>query len=207
MVIARAIGFTVPDYCVVQTPAELADAARRPDIKELLRRNPGPNFGSVFIEGSSPWVPPDEGNRPSDIVCSDLEDVLVFDSTLVNGDRKKEKSNLLWNGGDLIPIDHSLALPVHQWTNEQIKESPLFPEEEVRAHSSFPSISGQEREFSVLLDNWRDSITAEDITELRTFIPEDWERAAGDLDRIFAFLQGRSGQFDATTEHLRRIVQ
>jgi len=207
MALARALGFRVPDYCVVEVRGGVEDAAPTQEIKTLLRNNRGLNFGTVYIEGCSPWVASDEGDNLSDSVREDLEDVLVFDSVVINGDRKEGKSNLLWNGNDLIPIDHSLALPVHLWGDEQIAESPLFPEEQIQAHCAFPSIGHQGREFSALLEIWRNTITDEDITTLRTFIPGTWERRPGDLDRIFDFLEARGGQFDATTQHLRRIVQ
>ncbi len=207
-VIARAIGFTVPDYCIVEVRGGLLDGAPTPEIRRLLADNIGLNFGSLYIEGCAPWIPPAEGGlEPDDEICADLEDVLVFDSVVFNGDRKRTKTNLLWAGYDLIPIDHSLALLAHDWTAERITASPLFPEEQIRQHCAFPSVEGHEREYLALLEIWRQNVTEADITQLRTFIPKAWERQPGDLDRIFDFLRGRSGQFDATTQHLRRIAK
>src|SRR5437588_7523505 len=205
--LAQSVGLTVPDYCLVEVRGGLQDAAPTQEIRDLLRNNLGLNCGTIYIEGCSPWVASREGEQRPESVCADLEDVLVFDSVVVNGDRKQEKSNLLWNGSDVILIDHSVALPVHLWTDEQIAGSPLFPETEIRAHCAFHSIEHQGREFSALLGIWRNSVTDQDITALRAFIPDTWERRQGDLDRIFSFLQERGGQFDATTQNLRRIVK
>jgi hypothetical protein len=207
MVLCRALGLTVPDHFIVEIPRGLGDAIREESLRRLITRNTGLNFGTTFIEGSNSWVALEEEEPLSYSLLTTLEDVLVFDSTVINGDRKLDKPNLLWNGSDLMPIDHSLALPVHQWTDEQLAESPLFPEAEIQAHCSFLNIRGQEREFSALLQSWRDGVSPEDITELRTFIPASWEQREGHLDRIFNFLQQRSGRFDAVTEDLRRIMK
>lgn len=207
-VLARAIGFSVPNYSIVEVRGGLLDGAPNTEIRALLAANLGLHFGSTFIEGCAPWLPPTEGGlEPNDGLCDRLEDVLVFDAVAFNGDRKRTKSNLLWNGDDLLPIDHSLALLAHAWTPKQIAESLLFPADQIRQHCAFPSVEGQKREYIGLLDIWRNNVTDADITELRTFVPREWEQRPGDLDRIFDFLRGRGGHFDAIAQDLRRIAR
>lgn len=122
-VVARAIGLAVPDYFIVELAPGLADAAPDRDLQDLLRRNPGQHFGSLFLEGIAEGPP---GRGASIAVREMLEDVLSFDSTVINGDRKEAKPNLLRQGDRLFVIDHALAIPVHRWSPSQIDDSPLF---------------------------------------------------------------------------------
>ena len=203
--LARHLGLKVPDYAIIEVRSEMPNSVSNDEVRQLLRQNVGSNFGTVYIEGSSTWIP-----KPLDagsVLSGDLENVLVFDSTVINGDRQRDKSNLLWNGQDLFLIDHSVALPVHLWSSEQVSASPLFPEKSVREHCAYVSINGQGRNFTDLLSEWRSSVTADEIEQLRSAVPTSWERRAGDLDKVFGFLEGRPVRFDETSEHLRSILQ
>ncbi len=203
-VLGRAIGLTVPDYFIVDVPRELPDCINDAKLQELFTRNTGCNFGSRFHHGMSLWDGRRLEGRRSFI--RKLEDVLAFDATVINGDRKADKSNLLWRGKEIMLIDHSLAIPVHQWEQDLIVSSPLFPAGEIREHCSFRSVAGKHRQFMDLLDAWRERITADDLACIRDMIPVGWETSQGDLSRIFSFLTGRAGRIDAISSDLRRIA-
>ena len=55
--LARALGLKVPDYAILEVRSPLADSARSSEVRELLRQNVGANFGTVYIESASDWVP------------------------------------------------------------------------------------------------------------------------------------------------------
>jgi len=203
-VLGRAVGLSVPDYSIVEIPAELPEGVADRRIRDLLTRNVGDNFATRYQEGYGLWNPAYRP-RSSDLMEA-LEDVLSFDATVINGDRKAAKPNLLWRGENLLAIDHSLALPVHQWDDEVIASSPLMPEAEVRAHCAFDALAGRLRQFQAMLDRWRTRVPPEDLARLRTFIPASWERRPGDLDRVFRFLTERPPRFDAIAGELRRVT-
>jgi hypothetical protein len=203
--LARAVGLKVPDYAIIEVRSEMPYSVSNSEVRELLKNNVGANFGTVYIEGTSTWIP--RPLVPQATLSSAIEDVLVFDSTVINGDRQADKSNLLWDGQDVFLIDHSVALPVHTWSSETISKSPLFPEKNVREHCAFVSINGQGRSFSQLLSQWKSDVSPEDIERLRSTIPSSWEMRTGDLDRIFCFLEGRQKRFEDTSAHLQGILQ
>lgn len=203
-VLARAAGTPVPDYAVVEIPTELAPAIPDRSVRALFANNIGDNFGSIYEEGLALWDPNREPRSP--VLVDGLEDALTFDATVINGDRKRQKPNLLWRGENLLMIDHSLALPVHLWQEEDIDKSPLFPESEVVQHCAFHGLAGKGREFTRATDVWAAEVGATELQRLRGFIPSNWERRRGDLDRIFRFLEARPGRFTAISADLRRVV-
>lgn len=202
--LARGAGLSVPDYACVEIPQELPAAVGDRPVREVLARNVGVNFGCVYHEGMALWNPDDRPRSPD--LLEGLEEVLAFDATTINGDRKREKPNLLWRGENLLMIDHSLALPVHIWADEEVDQSPLFPEAEVRAHCVFAALQGKELEFRSFFDHWPIRMEDADLARLRSWIPESWERRAGDLDKILRFLQHRPRRFMDIAADLRRVV-
>ncbi len=203
--IARSIGVPVPDYAVVEVPEELSAAMPDNALRGLFARNVGDNFGSVYQEGYASWSGSPQTRSP--VLLEQLEDVLVFDATVINGDRKDYKPNLLWRGESVIAIDHSLAIPCHLWTDAAIASSPLFPDDQVREHCTFGALSNGGRVYELLLERWRNTVDSGELSRMRSFVPSSWERRPGDLDKIFTFLGARTSKFPEVSESLRRILQ
>ncbi len=202
--LARSVGLPVPDYAVVDLPREILPAISDRQLRDLMGRNIGPNFGCVYHEGMALWDP---GLRPKSPEMVDaLADVLTLDATVINGDRKGARPNLLYRGESILLIDHSLALPVHEWNAEAIAYSPVFPAEQVRAHCTFGALAGRTRSFDKLHGRWQTEVSAMDLDRIRTSIPTEWERRSGDLERIFSFLAQRPQRFSDIAADLRRIV-
>jgi len=201
--LARAVGLPVPEYAIVRIPPELPQAIPDESIRRLLSRNVGENFGSAYREGYALWDP-DYRPRSTEVLEA-LEEVLTFDATVINGDRKREKPNLLWRGDNLLMIDHSLALPMHLWS-EDVERSPLFPDDEITQHCTFRALTGTARTFSTLLPLWASDISPADILRLRASIPADWETQPGDLDRVFRFIEERPPRFDDIAARLLGAV-
>lgn len=205
-ILARASGLAVPNYFIVDVPEALPEAVPDEAVRRLLRSNIGPNFGLLYHEGVTTWQPEKATNSTEGLLQS-MEDVLTFDATVINGDRKQNKPNVLWDGSQLLLIDHSNAVPVHLWDEETLLSSPLLPENEVRQHCTFGRLTGHNRQYKTIIESWQDCIEAEDFERIRSLIPDSWERNTGDLDKVFSFLQGRSSRFDDVSADLRRIVQ
>lgn len=202
--LARAVGLPVPDYAVVEVPEELPASIADPAVRELLTRNRGENFGLVYREGFMLWDP--DHRSPSPDLLDGLEDVLAFDATVINGDRKRPKPNLLLRGDSLLLIDHSLTLPVFLWNATLQQESPLFPEEEVRQHCTYPVLIRRQREFRRMLERWRSCVDSMELARLRSYVPTGWERRPGELDQIFSFLYRRPLRFENISAALRSVM-
>ena len=114
---------------------------------------------------------------------------------------------MLWNGKQVILIDHSYALPIHTADETTLVSSPLFPEPNVREHCTFSSVSGGGSLFDSLFEKWQAVVGVRDLEQLRSWIPASWERSPGDLERIWRFLSARPTRFVAIQNDLKRIVQ
>ncbi len=207
--LARAIGLDVPDYAIVEVPAALLQYPQAvPDerVRRLLKANLGPNFGTIYQEAAHSWHPSRAALLTTELL-SLLANVLTFDATVINGDRTGAKPNLLWNGKQVLLIDHSYALPIHTADEATLAASPLFPESKVRAHCTFDILSGKGSGFARLLASWQAMVSDSDLQQLRALIPATWEKRAGDLDRIFRFLAARPARFVDIQTDLKRIVQ
>ncbi|MGC4084434.1 MAG: hypothetical protein QM736_20545 [Vicinamibacterales bacterium] len=141
-VVARAADIQVPDYAIVDVPAELSAAVPDTAAATLLSQNVGPNFGSTFVEGMGLWHERDTASSPE--LLGFFEQLIQFDAALVNGDRKAIKANVLWRGTIAYAIDHSLALPVHQWPVGAENDIAMLPEAHVRQHAAF-RIAGESK--------------------------------------------------------------
>ncbi len=208
-ILARAIGLAVPDYAIVEVPAVLLQYPQAvPDekVRQLLKANIGPNFGSSYQEAAFSWSPSSAAQITTELIGF-LADVLTFDAAVLNGDRTGAKPNLLWNGKQPLLIDHSYALPIHTADEATLVSSPLFPESHVRAHCAFNTLSGRGSEFKSLIEMWQALISDGDLRQLRALIPSTWEKRVGDLDKIFRFLSARPTRFADIQTDLKRIVQ
>jgi hypothetical protein len=204
-VLARSVDLSVPDYYIVEIPRSLPQHVPQESARKLLEANKGLNFGTLYITDSMSWNP--SLAKSGSASPEGLEDVLTFDATVINGDRRDDNPNLLWNGHDFTLIDHSCALPMQKWSDQQIAESPLFPETNTRQHCAYSSLAGRSIPFIDLLSRWAGKIDGSELRILRSFIPDTWEEKSGDLDRIFRFLGTRPARFDEIQTELRRIVQ
>ena len=209
--LARLLGLRVPDYAIVDVPEALPSAIKNAELRALFERNIGPNFGCIFENGCSTWRTCEvEGT-----ILEELAAVLGFDATVVNGDRKRAKTNLLCRGEELILIDHSLALPVFLWSESTRRESPLLPREEVEEHCAYPSLRGQavindnggERSrFARICDAWGGRVDDDTLDRVRGCIPPRWEQKRGHLDQIFEFLKHRRQRLQDINNQLVEVV-
>lgn len=199
--LARLLELPVPDWFVVEIPRGLIPHIKEESVRRLFANNVGLNFGTTYMPDTKTWGP--EMATPPD----GIEDVLAFDATIVNGDRKTAKPNLIWDGRQFYMIDHSLGLPVHQWSDDVISHSPLFPDDNIREHCTFPVLAGRDIAFGALFARWSEKVTQDELETLRSFIPRGWEQQRGHLDKIFRFLRHRSERFSEIENSLLRVVK
>jgi hypothetical protein len=107
-VLARAAGLAVPNYAIVEVGEEFAASVRDTEAREELLRNVGENFGSVYQEDCSNFLPE---MRMGDAGRLGLESVLALDAFVLNPDRTAAKPNLIFRGETVYLIDHALCFP------------------------------------------------------------------------------------------------
>ena len=211
-IILRLLNLATPDYAIASVNESVALSVPIERDRKLLLANKGKNFGTLFHTGATTWFP-NAQTRLNDNQYDFIEDVITFDSSTINGDRKIDKPNILDTGKEQFLIDHSLALPVFRGSNRSIDHTFLFPETYVKEHCGFKPLGSKINntinsfEFTKLLSKWDISLSNEQWKSIRDFIPSSWEENPGELDRIFAFLQKRQESFDQISESLRSIIK
>lgn len=203
-VLARAIGLKVPDYAIVKITPGFANSIHVDSVRHLFLNNIGLNFGTTFHESIALWQP--MSHKPSQVVIDQLEDILCFDSIVINGDRKTSNSNLLYRDNQLILIDHSLALTVHSWNQQTLAKLPPVPEEIMEGHCAIRDLRGQGYSYRRVFDSWEERITTQELKELRAMLPAAWEHNAGDIDKIFRFLDSRNQRFAEMSDTLMGVL-
>jgi len=204
-VLARAVGLPVADYSIVEVTKEMASAVPDARIRKLLENNIGMNFGTRLLEGFDDWHYLNDPRNP--VLQAVFADVMTFDAIVLNTDRRTAKPNLLWQGDRVVMIDHALALPVYTWSPDPFTPVSLLTDAQVRDHCVFRQLYDKRAPFTGITDQWKITVSPEDLTALRGMIPSSWEQANGHLDTIFAFLKARADAFATIPVELRRVVR
>ena len=203
-VLARAIGLKVPDYAIVEVTREFANSIHDRSTRHLFVKNIGENFGSVFHPSSALWQP--TSREPSQEVVNQLEDILTFDGIVLNGDRQISNPNLLYRGDQLFLIDHSLALPVYWPSEQKLKSSSSFSEDNILDHCASLHLKGRDCSYSRVCDNWQARINTQKLDQLRAMLPPSWEHKQGNIDQIVRFLDRRNRHLANISTNLMRVL-
>ena len=202
-VLARAIGLKVPDYAIVKVTQEFANSIHDSSTRHLFFDNIGENFGSVFHQSSVLWS---STFQPAQVVIGQLEDIITFDGIVINGDRQISNPNLLYRDDQLFLIDHSLALPVYWQSEQKLKSSFSFSEDNILDHCASSHLKRQDCSYSRVCNNWQERINTQKLEELRTMLPSSWEHGPGNIDRIFRFLARRNLHLADISTNLMRVL-
>ena len=203
-VLARAVGLNVPDYAIVDVTQDFAESLDDDPTRDLLLNNIGPNFGSVYDQSLFEWEAPDQVR--SQVLIDQLEDILTFDAIVINVDRHGSNMNLLYSHDLLVPIDHSLALPVHLWQQDMLVNPLPHLEISIREHCAGQLLKRKDCSYRRIFDLWQESIDAQKLEELRAMLPSSWEHQRGDIDKIFTFLKGRHRHFSKISTRLKEVL-
>lgn len=206
-VLARVLGFSVPDYAVVEVSEEFVSAVTDEAVRARLEGSVGSNFGTAYLDGCRSWA--SQKRTLGGELQQTLTELLEYDSAVLDGDRTVDHPNLLWDGEDCYPIDHSLALRVYAQTRDEYESflsRPLLLDEEIRQHVCYQLLQWKPLNFETLVQRWRSLPMSEILDKVRAVLPSQWESNAGDYDRIFDFLGRRDNHFEAITEQLDRLL-
>jgi hypothetical protein len=210
--LARALELSVPDYYIVEINKNLVRSLPESnyELKSLFAKNEGLVFGTSKLKSYSDW--PSDKVTEDKVLLDQLEGVICFDGAVFNGDRKKYKTNMLWDGNNhLAIIDHALALATVYNNSRSPRPSDPFPREEISKHCATKSLQSErkkERAYEDLYERWRGIVNDETLNAICESIPQGWERQpSGDLEKIFAFLRERHTSFEPTTQKIKKVVR
>ncbi len=163
--IARHLGLPVPDLVLVELDGALSKAEPDGEIRELLARSAGTNFGLDFLPGALAFAPA-VGPRPDPELAAD---VVWLDAYTTNVDRTARNPNLIVWHRRLHLIDHGSALYVHHtWANPG--EHARRPFVQVRDHVLLPFAGSIEAADERLGGQLGRSV----LETLAASIPDDW---------------------------------
>lgn len=202
--LARAIGLNVPDYAIVKITPGLANSIHETSTRNLFLNNIGLNFGTIYHASFALWDP--MSDKPSPVVIDQLEDILSFDSIIINGDRQISKPNLLYRGDEFLLIDHSLALPVHFWDQQTFASLPHILRRIIKEHCVSRHLIRRGCSYRRVFDCWQERINTQELEELRAMLPASWEHNPGDIDKIFGFLDDRNRCFADMSNSLTGVL-
>lgn len=168
-ILLRRLGFSVPDYAVVDIDDNFVRASSRSPHAERIRRSLGPNFGSLVINNvyETPSRDPAAWSR-----------ILTVDALAFNADRKPSNPNVLWNGETLFAIDHGLLAPTWTAAVDGLTGTTLYGSANIHLHAAFPIVQGKGLSFDPVWKAWDQAVDNAFLTWAIAQIPADWANAA-----------------------------
>lgn len=201
-VIAKRMGLPVPDFGIIDIPKQLSQVVEEDDVKLLIENNSGKNFATVYCHGYALYEPCFKAARHA--LADVFEEVLGFDSTVLNADRIECNPNLLWRPGGLVMIDHSLAL---QSSRAGVTCSTVLPRHELGDHVSVRQLK---KEIGLthhrFFERWNLEFKDIDFEDVCRMVPEEWETRPGDLQRVIDFLNGRRNHFEKIQRSIQEVT-
>ena len=109
-----------PEFLIIDTSFSLL--AQDPEIRELLERSVGINFGTKYVEGVSIF----NEQHVFDIDSNLKNNIFLYDLFLLNIDRSYKNTNMIINNNDLWCLDYSSSM-----TMKSLVEAKVYQQEEV----------------------------------------------------------------------------
>ena len=196
--IGRRLGLPVPDLVLVELDGALAKAEPDGEIRELLARSAGTNFGLDFLPGALAFAPA-VGPRPDPELAAE---VVWLDAFTTNVDLTPRNPNLVVWHRRVYLIDHGSALYIHHtWAHPDEHARRSFPQ--VRDHVLLPfaaSIEAADERLSPRLD--RPVLEA-----IAAAIPDDWLRPEAGLPDADAHRRAYVDYLTARLDARRAFVE
>jgi len=143
---------------------DFAKRANDPEIRELLEKSAGVNFGTKYVEAASAY-----NERRAPVIAPEIKDnIFLYDLFLLNIDRNAGNSNIIINRDGLWCLDYASAVTVRNAVAGKshkelalLKEMKrhLFYRDHINAYSFI-------RKFKEIPDSSMNDITDE--------LPEEW---------------------------------
>ena len=163
--IARHLGLPIPDLVLVELDGALSKAEPDGEIRDLLARSAGTNFGLDFLPGALAFAPA-VGPRPEPELAADT---VWLDAFTTNVDRTARNPNLVVWHRRIHLIDHGSALYVHHtWAKPDEHARRPFPQSADHVLLPFAgSIEAADERLATRLD-------ASVFESIADAIPDDW---------------------------------
>lgn len=202
-IVAKKMGLPVPEFGIIEIPKQLSQVVEMDDVKLLIENNSGKNFATVYCSGYALYEPCFKSKRNA--LADIFEEVLGFDATVLNADRLECNPNLLWKPGELMMIDHSLALPLNR---SGVTCSTVLPNVELSDHVSVRQLKKKKSDLTHhrFFERWGLEFKDVDFEDVCRMVPEEWETSPGDLQRVVDFLNGRVNYLDKVRESVQEAT-
>jgi hypothetical protein len=108
-VLADKLRLMTPTPAIVDLDPAIGNllSARDSNVADIIKKSPGPNFGSQVLTGGYGVIPVDKSLPASTRTLA--AEIFAFDALIQNPDRKAHNQNLLWKGDEIFLIDHELG--------------------------------------------------------------------------------------------------
>jgi hypothetical protein len=104
--LAGFLGIPRLNAALIEVDDQLADSVDDKVVRERISKSIGLNFGTEFVPGFSQWV---AGCTIPPPLFTTAVGIVAFDALIENADRRRQKSNLLYKGDEVLVLDHELA--------------------------------------------------------------------------------------------------
>lgn len=183
--IAMELDLNIPDPAIIEITQDFANTVDDGSIKNIVNKSIGKNFGSKYIDGHFILL---ENVKLTPGQYARAVQIFSFDILISNCDRRKDKSNMLVKGDEIIIIDHEMAfgfiLELFYYNPTPWK---LRPQDDhwIKNHYFYKSLLGNEHNFDTFVDKLS-SLDESFWNKLYQLIPDEWK---GDhVDQIKNYL-------------------
>jgi len=175
-----------------------------PEVKALVKKSAGLNFGSAKLPAGINTWPKD---KPIAMQLRPLAaEIFAFDAIVQNPDRRRDNPNLLWKGDDLYIFDHDLAFSFvagvigwkPPWTGQRL--------EFLRNHVFYDGLKGTE----INLDRLTGALEAISDRRLQAYIddlPAEWTAKTDAAGQIVEYVREARRKGNKIVSAITRILQ
>jgi hypothetical protein len=198
--LAIRLGLHTPSPAIVLLDPALADATPDQRVSGKIRENLGVNYGCCFLAGYNTWYV--DGPVPLSLRQAACE-IMAFDALIDNGDRRREKPNLLWKGEEIFVIDHELAFSFVRLIGDTPAPFDYHSLGFLRKHPLYAGL----RRRPIDLGRMTGELQSLDETTLNLLFdaaPAEFGRAY--QERIVAWLMSAAGRTQLLVESLGRML-
>jgi hypothetical protein len=200
--VAILLGIPMPRPALIELDNELYEATRELAVRERIHRSIGLNFGTEYkTPGYTTW-PVDDLVPPQ--LRQVASEIFAFDALIDNADRRRDKPNMLYNGDEILVIDHETAFAFTRligtsqdaWTVERINF--------LYNHPFYSDLRGQPLE----LERFASAVqrmTDEEIKSISAAVPSDF--SSDYVGKIGRHLAAARDRVEEMIDALGRILQ
>lgn len=196
--LAADLELPVPEPFIVVVDDEFIGSIDDPQLKAFVHSSCRVAFGSKLVpNGFASWVK--NGRIPVELTQIAAE-VFVFDTIIINADRRPINPNCLTNGDEIAIFDHELSFGTELFWKEPWHENGFDMAARVENHIFSPSFFEQK---PTELDRFKNAWKKLPVSRFRQYceaLPSEWVVDQQFLQRTVNYLLDIQGKIDLVVE-------